>query len=80
MLRGCLWRDATDFGCSDPLKVRPLFLRSVADAADLAAPVSLDSNDLAGRILVPVGTLMVVSFLADGPLRSRGCRGAVRTG
>ena len=35
-----------DFGCSDPFKVRPLLLlRSVANAADLAAPVGLDSND-----------------------------------
>jgi len=40
-----LWRDETDFGCSNPFKVRPLLLRSVADAADLAAPVGLDSND-----------------------------------
>ena len=39
VLRGCLWRDETDF------KVRSLHLRSVADAADLAAPVGLDSND-----------------------------------
>jgi len=45
VLRGCLWRDETDFGCSNPLKVRPLLLCSVADVADLAAPVGLDSND-----------------------------------
>ena len=38
------------------------------------------SLGLGGRILVPAGTLMVVSFLADGPLRSRGCGGVVRTG
>ena len=44
MLRGCLWRDETDFGCSNPFEVRPL-LRSVANAADLDAPVGLDSND-----------------------------------
>ena len=45
VLRGCLWRDETDFGYSNPFKARPLLLRSVADAADLAAPVRLDSND-----------------------------------
>ena len=45
VLRGCLWSDETDFGCSNSLKVRPLLLRSVADAVDLAAPVGLDSND-----------------------------------
>ena len=45
VLWGCLWRDETDFGFSNPLKVRPLFLRSVANAADLTAPVGLDSND-----------------------------------
>ena len=44
MLRGFLWRDEADFGYSNPLEVRPL-LRGVADAADLAAPVGLDSDD-----------------------------------
>ena len=34
-----------DFGISNPLEVRPLLLRSVADAADLAGPVGLDSDD-----------------------------------
>ena len=38
------------------------------------------SLGLGGRILVPVGTLMVVIVLDDDPLRSRGCGGAVRTG
>ena len=45
VLRGCLWRDETDFGCSNPFEVRPFLLRSVAYAADLAAPIGLDSND-----------------------------------
>jgi len=45
MLRGFLWRDESDFGCSNPLEVRPLLLRGVADTADLAAPVGLDSDD-----------------------------------
>jgi len=45
VLQGCFWRDETDFGYSNPLKVRPLLLCGVADAADLAAPVGLDSDD-----------------------------------
>ena len=45
VLRGCLWRDETDFGCSNPFKVRPFLLGSVANTADLAAPAGLDSND-----------------------------------
>ena len=45
VLRGCHWRDETYFGCSDPFEVRPLLLRSVANAADLATRVGLDSND-----------------------------------
>ena len=73
-----------NFGCSNPLEVRPLLLRSVADAADLAALVGLDSNDpLIGsrwKDSCAGGTLMVVFVLDDDPLRSRGCGGAVRTG
>jgi len=45
MLQGCLWRDETDFGCSNPFEVRSLLLGSVANTADLAALVGLDSND-----------------------------------
>ena len=34
-----------NFGCPNPLEVRPLLLRSVADVVDLATPVGLDSDD-----------------------------------
>ena len=82
VLRGFLQRDEANFRCSDPFEVGPLLLRGVADTVDLAALVGLDAYDpLIGsrcRILVPVGTLTMASCLADGPLRSRACGGAVR--
>jgi len=45
VLRGFLWRDEADFGCFNPLEARPLLRRGVANAADLTAPVGLDSDD-----------------------------------
>jgi len=84
VLRSFLWWDEANLRCSDSLEVGPLFLRGVADAADLAlllvlTPTTL-SLGLGGKILMPAGTLTIASCLADGPLRRKGCGGAVRTG